>query len=600
MGLGGHFQVVLLAIALQVQGAQPVSHGGLVVGQVIDAVSKRPVAGVVVALVGPPGRNGQPRLPVLTGTDGRFVFRDMPRGNYNLNAIKPGYVDGAHGRTRPGGPSAPLAINEGERRGDIVLRLWRHAAISGTVTDESGERQVGIQVRAYRRTAAAGKRRYAAAGVASTDDRGIYRIGTLTPGDYIVGTAPRHLSVPLSLMRDGGLESQQMAAELTGRGGALVLRDAGYVLGPGSPTPPPPAGGRLVVYPPIYHPSAPAGEAASVIPLLPGQDHDGADIQIAPVSSVSVAGFIMGPDGPVTATPVRLVPAGATEVPAAADGLSTITDRQGGGFIFPAVPSGYYTLKLNRGLSSGFPGRGGIEPAVIWVDLPLTVGTEDIENLGVTANAGIRISGRFEFEGDPSRPRGSLQNVQITIVPADLVAGTLERPVVARPNGFGEFTSPPLPGGRYYVRIADSPAGWMFKAATVEGRDVADTPLTLSSDTTNVTLQFTDRWSGLGGRVQVDRGPATDAAVVVFPTDLDAWGSSGQFSRRLRMTRVAAGGEYSFNLPAGDYYVIAIPDEQAADWQDPDFLAEASREAIRVRIGDGERTLQDVRLRVTR
>lgn len=66
------------------------------------------------------------------------------------------------------------------------------------------------------------------------------------------------------------------------------------------------------------------------------------------------------------------------------------------------------------------------------------------------------------------------------------------------------------------------------------------------------------------------------------------------------MTRVAAGGEYSFNLPAGDYYVIAIPDEQAADWQDPDFLAEASREAIRVRIDDGERTLQDVRLRVTR
>lgn len=61
----------------------------------------------------------------------------------------------------------------------------------------------------------------------------------------------------------------------------------------------------------------------------------------------------------------------------------------------------------------------------------------------------------------------------------------------------------------------------MFKAATVEGRDVADTPLTLSSDTTNVTIQFTDRWSGLGGRVQIDRGPATDAAVVVFPTDIE-------------------------------------------------------------------------------
>ena len=459
---------------------------------------------------------------------------------------------------------------------------------------------MGVQIRAYRRTVAGGKRRYVSAGSASTDDRGIYRIGTLTPGDYIVGTAPRHLSVPLSLGRDGTTEGQQMATELAGRGGALVVRDAGYVLGRGSSTPPPPVGGRLAVYPAIYHPSAPAGEAATIIPLQPGQDHDSADIQLAPVASVSVSGFIIGPDGPVTATPVRLVPAASMEVPADGDGLATMTDRQGG-FIFPAVPSGHYALRLNRGQSSGNTGRGGMEPAMMWVDLPLSVGTEDIENLGVTANAGLRVSGRFEFEGDPARPRGSLQTVQIMIEPADGAAGSLARPVVARANASGEFTSPPLPGGRYYVRIADSPSGWMFKAATVEGRDVTDTPLTVTSDTSNVTIQFTDRWSGLGGRVQADRGPAGDVAVIVFPTDIEAWGSSGQSPRRLRMSRVGAGtGGYSFNLPAGDYYVIAIPDEQAADWQDVDFLEDASRDAIRVRIADGERKVQDVRVRVMR
>jgi len=536
---------------------------------------------------------------VLTGTDGRFLFREMPPGNYNITSLKPGFVDGAHGRTRPGGPSSTLSLNDGERRDDIVVRMWRHAALSGTVTDEAGERQVGVQIRAYRRTVAGGKRRYVSAGAAFTDDRGIYRIGTLTPGDYIVGTAPRHLSVPLSLMRDGSTESQQMAAEMTGRGGAVVVRDAGYVLGRGSSTPPPPSAGRLAVYPATYHPSAPAGEAATIIPLQAGQDHDGADIQLAPVASVSVAGFIIGPDGPVTATPVRLVAATALELTADGDGLMSMTDRQGG-FVFPAVPSGHYALKLNRGQSAGFSGRGGIEPEVIWVNLPVTVGTEDIEGLGVTANAGIRISGRFEFDGDPSRPRGSLPNVQIMIEPADPSAGTLARPVVARANAAGEFASPPLPGGRYYVRIADSPPGWMFKTATVGGRDVADTPLTLTAETPNVTIEFTDRWSGLRGRVQSDRPLAGDAAVIVFPTDIDTWGSSGQSPRRLRIARVADAGEYAFTLPAGDYYVIAMPDEQAADWQDVAFLEDVSRDAIRVRIADGERKVQDVRVRVAR
>ena len=138
----------------------------------------------------------------------------------------------------------------------------------------------------------------------------------------------------------------------------------------------------------------------------------------------------------------------------------------------------------------------------------------------------------------------------------------------------------------------------MFKAATVEGRDVTDTPLTVTADTSNVTIQFTDRWSGLSGRVQADRAPTGDVAVIVFPTDSDAWGSSGPSPRRLRLSRAtAATGEYSFNLPAGDYYVIAVPDEQSADWQDVAFLEEASRDAVRVRIAEGERKVQDVRVR---
>jgi hypothetical protein len=138
----------------------------------------------------------------------------------------------------------------------------------------------------------------------------------------------------------------------------------------------------------------------------------------------------------------------------------------------------------------------------------------------------------------------------------------------------------------------------MFKSATLDGHDLVDTPFTVTSDVANVTITFTDRWSGLRGRAQADRASSDDTLVIVFPTDTDTWSSSGRMPRRLRSARVSpASGEYAFTLPPGDYYVVAVPEEQAAEWQDAEFLAAASRFAVRVRIADGERLVQDLRVR---
>jgi hypothetical protein len=599
VAFGARWAVLAALFALQFPGPpQADSRSGLIVGQVIDGVSNRPVAGAVVSMSGAPGPAGRP-FAVLTGADGRFVFRDMARGSYNVTATKAGFGAGAYGRRRPSGPAVPLAMADGERRDDIVLRLWKLAAISGTIIDESGERQVGVQVRAYRRAVVGGRRRFVPAGAGATDDRGVYRIGTLLPGDYIVGTASRQTSVPLSLTRDAEPSSQgaQLSAEMRGAGGALIVRDGAYVLGRGSATPPPPEGGRLAVYRPTFHPFAAVGEAASVIPLGAGQDHDGADIQLTPVTSVGVSGFIAGPDGPVTATTVRLVAITALELPSEADGLMTVTDRRGG-FSFPAVPSGHYALRLARGQPAGPRRLGDDPPSIVWLDLPLSVGAEDIENLAVTAHAGLHVSGRLAFEGDPGRARGSLSRIQIAIEPADIPPDTSPSIVLTRPDQSGEFSTRQLVGGRYFVRVLDSPSGWMFKSATLEGRDLVDTPFTLTSDVANVTISFTDRWSGLRGHVQADRESNDDTLVIAFPTDMDAWSSSGRMPRRLRSARVSpASGEYAFTLPPGDYYVVAVPEEQAAGWQDAEFLAAASRFAVRVRIAEGERRVQDLRVR---
>ena len=581
--------VVLLALQSAPPTAQADSESGLIVGQVIDADSGRPVRGAFVTLGG--AVNINPAMPprVLTGSDGRFVFRGLRAGNYGITATKSGFVDGAYGRLRPGGPTRPFPLADGQRTDTAVVRVWRQAALSGTVTDESGEALVRVRVQAYRQTAISGQRRYLPSGSTLTDDRGIYRIPNLIPGNYIVGAVARHVAMPVSLEARPGTS------------GLIQTRGAAYVLGEGNITPPPVRDGRLSNYPATFHPNAATGEAATVITLASGSDQGGVDLQVHPVATVSISGQVAGPDGPVPETTLRLVAEGTAEVTLDPDATATTTDRSGR-FTFPAVPAGHYSLRLAPArsvpvapASTGAPSP----PALVWVDMPIAIGTEDIENLVVEALPGVRIGGRVQFEGRADRPTAA---PTLSIEAADYGFPTVPGMtiVAVRADSSGEFVSPPLPGGRYYVRVRDSPSGWMFKSATSDGRDIVDTPVRVTSDLLNVTATFTNQWSGLRGIVQNRQGPDPSAAVLVFPTDTEAWGSSGANARRVRLLRTTASGEYSVNLPPGEYYVIAVSEAQSADWHDPALIDAASRAAVRLSIAEGERKSQTLTTRELR
>lgn len=136
---------------------------GLILGRVIDAGSSAPVRDAVVTLapvpalpptstglVVPPARDAQ---SVVTASDGRFLFRDLPAGQFNLsvrtstaqNAAGQGY-----GSRRPGGASQAISLGENEKMRDVTFRVWQSAVLSGAVTDETGEPAVGVTVTAMR------------------------------------------------------------------------------------------------------------------------------------------------------------------------------------------------------------------------------------------------------------------------------------------------------------------------------------------------------------------------------------------------------------------------------------------------------------------
>src|SRR6185295_419451 len=109
----------------------------------------------------------------------------LPDG-YFITASKFGYVDGHYGKAVGGAPGSRVMIANGEWFSEARVVMYRPSAISGTITDERGDAVVGAYVRVLMQVSIGGTPRFAVGPIVKTDDRGVYRIGNLGPGKYIV------------------------------------------------------------------------------------------------------------------------------------------------------------------------------------------------------------------------------------------------------------------------------------------------------------------------------------------------------------------------------------------------------------------------------
>jgi hypothetical protein len=239
----------------------------------------------------------------------------------------------------------------------------------------------------------------------------------------------------------------------------------------------------------------------------------------------------------------------------------------------------------------------------MWATLPVAVGNSDITGLNVVLRRGVRVSGRAEFDGAAGQPPAA-ELARIPIV-LESVEGPIERGAAppARIDAKGLFATAGMPGGRYFVRVPVSPTGWAFKGAFLGDRDISDVPLELdANDITDVVLTFTDRPASLSGTVQMTERLARDGvAVIVFPADSRARMDAGGNPHRLRKVAATDAGAYDISpLPAGAYYVAAVPEPQAGDWQDPAFLEQLVNGAAHVQIDDGEKATQSLRVQEVR
>ena len=146
-------------------------------GTVISVSTGEPVSRATVQLNVPSG------VAQLSGPDGKFIFTNLPRGQYVATALKPGYFNEEElGR----GYAAKNTVAHVPSSEDLLLKLTPEGVIYGEVKNEDGDPIEGIRVKVMRLRVAEGHRIVEPQGEISTDDEGAFRVADLRPGRYSV------------------------------------------------------------------------------------------------------------------------------------------------------------------------------------------------------------------------------------------------------------------------------------------------------------------------------------------------------------------------------------------------------------------------------
>jgi hypothetical protein len=119
------------------------------------------------------------------------------------------------------------------------------------------------------------------------------------------------------------------------------------------------------------------------------------------------------------------------------------------------------------------------------------------------------------------------------------------------------------------------------------GRD-AGFDASVGRDFEDVVVTLTDKVARLRGIVRDRNGPAI-AAVLAFPADRDRWTLFGWNPARFRSARSGSDGTYELtDLPAGEYFVIAVDVAHVSSWQHASFLTAAAPLATRLSANWGD------------
>jgi len=452
----------------------------------------------------------------------------------------------------------------------------------------------------------------------------------------VQATLPASATVRSPGAQAGTSMADLRAASEAARAERLVVdAGGGYQLVVGRYTvPPPPAlDGQRTAYPIAFHPNVSTPSDATPVELALGEDRPGIDFQLQPVRTSRVSGVVQGPPDAVGNLLLRLVPVGLEDLGQGSEAATTVSLADGR-FTFLDVPAGSYVLEMRHALvelthasmnnvrtalpapvpfptrsAAGF-GVAGAPPGVegsslqdwadtsYWAQLRVDVGGRDLDDVTLTLRRPVTVSGRIEWASGqkpgayPPRPALEPADGRRSLGRLSPKGGPLGGPLT--------FTIEGLMAGAYVLRVG----GVTVESITWDGQDYTDRPFDASAgrDFQGVVVTVTNASSSISGIVRDRNTPLTSgAAVIAFPVERERWSNYGLNPTRLKSVLTTSDGRYRVDgLPAGEYYLLAVPASQERAWLEPAFLAAHAVQASRVRIDRSDSQVFDFALGLVR
>jgi uncharacterized protein (DUF2141 family) len=600
-------------IALQQpETMRPPTGTAIISGVVVSASTPAtPVRHAIVQLSG--GRAIS--LSAVTNDEGLFTIGFVPAGTYSLLVSKPAYLTTAYGSKSIGGPGTELVIHDSQQITDLRIPLIKGAAISGTIRDYSGDPAEGVRLSVaraeLRRSIQDTALSLLAVGSVTidtviTDDLGRYRVFGLPPGSYLVAALP-------AVTGTSGIDlpsSNQVDAELR-----LLQQPRGTALPAGAGPTLRSAGSHG--YAPTYYPSTAIAARAETVTVAAGEDRSGVDILLNLVSIGTVDVTVIGVDGRPTSA-VSVV--GSTQGPPlplsfgltpfarpTQDNVFHYTNVPAGQWTFTARPTARVTRFNPDGSLSSISGDANELPPgpFLWAAATVEV-SGGATAVTLRLRPGVTMTGRVVFDTAAGSSSPVPAQVRLSMQPntdPDLAstAAFPGAPVTsATPSADGSFQVRALTPGPWILNALvpgrSGPNGWWMRAAMQNGRDLLDESIEIAeTDLTDVVITMSNKHTELSGSLlNADGRPMADLTVLIIPEDRAAWKST----RRVQQMRPASSGRFAFaDLPPGDYLLAAVTDVPGEKWRTEEFLGTIVSAAVKVRIAEGEKKVQDLRVK---